>query len=105
MELRYTDTNAADDSKGRAFGMEGNLYIPVLIGLIAAIATTGLLVLIARAPLGVAATVGSVPLIGVTLWVIGLRRGRPSGYDRDWLEQVFGRGDFSRERQQLEGLV
>jgi hypothetical protein len=105
MELRYTDTNAADDSTGRAFGMEGNLYFPVLIGLIAAIATAGLLVLMANASLGVAAMVGGIPLIAATLWVVGLRHGRPSGYDRDWLEQVLARGDFSRKRQDGEGLV
>ena len=33
-ELRITDTNSANDSKGRAFGLEGNDFLYVLIGLV-----------------------------------------------------------------------
>ena len=36
-ELRFTDTNAADDSAGRVFGLDGNLYLPVVSGLVAGV--------------------------------------------------------------------
>ena len=36
-DLRITDTNSANDSKGRAFGLEGNDFIYVLIGLVGAL--------------------------------------------------------------------
>jgi hypothetical protein len=35
-ELRLTETNAADDSSGRAFGLDGNLYLPVLCATVGA---------------------------------------------------------------------
>jgi hypothetical protein len=35
-DLRFTDTNAADDSAGRVFGLDGNLYLAVVVaGLVA----------------------------------------------------------------------
>jgi hypothetical protein len=36
-DLRFTDTNAADDSAGRVFGLEGNLYLPVVGGFVAGV--------------------------------------------------------------------
>ena len=33
--LRHTETNSADDSAGRAFGLDGNLYLPVLLAVLA----------------------------------------------------------------------
>ena len=37
-ELRHIETNAADDSAGRAFGLEGNLYLPVLLSVLGSLA-------------------------------------------------------------------
>ena len=37
-ELRHSETNAADDSAGRAFGLEGNLYLPVLLSVLGSLA-------------------------------------------------------------------
>jgi hypothetical protein len=103
MELRYTETNAADDSSGRAFGLEGDLYMPLVVGLVASIGLVGMLVLIGNVSLPLAALVGGIPL-GVTVgWIIGLRRGRPAGFDRDWLEHVLGVGSFSRGSQEGAG--
>jgi hypothetical protein len=36
-DLRFTDTNAADDSAGRAFGLDGNLYLPVAAAALGAV--------------------------------------------------------------------
>ena len=42
-ELRFTDINAGADSAGRAFGLDGNLYLPVVIAAVAAVGAVALL--------------------------------------------------------------
>ena len=37
-ELRITDTNSANDNRGRAFGLEGNDFVYVLIAFVGAMA-------------------------------------------------------------------
>ena len=54
MELRFTDTNAADDSAGRAFGLEGDLYLPVVIAVVAAVGLFALSNLALHVSLGLA---------------------------------------------------
>lgn len=93
-DLRFTDTNAADDSTGRAFGLAGNLYLPLVGGVVAAIALFVILSF-ARVRLPVAVTVALTPVGLVLLWLLGLRHGRPSGYDRDKVEAVLGGGSAS----------
>jgi len=93
-ELRFTDTNAADDSVGRAFGLDGNLYLPLAAGLVAAIgifAGFGLLGI----GYGTAGLLGLVPIGVVSVWVLGLRHGKPRGYDRDRADMVMGRENGS----------
>ena len=52
-----------------------------------------------------AGAVAAVPL-GLTLfWAILLKHGRPPGHDRDWLDQKFGGGDFTRSRSAQRGLL
>lgn len=105
MELRHTDSNAADDSRGRAFGLEGNLYLPVVIAAITSLAIGAVLGLVLRTGSMVAGPVASLP-VGVTLfWALVLRHGKPAGYDRDWIEQKLGRGDFTRTRAAQRGLL
>lgn len=94
MDLRFTDTNAADDTAGRAFGLDGNLYLPVVLTGVGGIGLFGILGLVLRLPYAVAGAVAATPC-GLTLvWVLLLRRGKPAGYDRDKLEDLVGGGDF-----------
>lgn len=93
-DLRFTDTNAADDSAGRAFGLAGNLYLPLVIGVVAAIVLFALLG-IAGVRLPVAGATALMPFGLICLWLLGLRHGRPSGYDRDKVEAVLGGGSAS----------
>lgn len=102
MELRYTDTNASDDSAGKAFGLDGNLYVPLVIAFIAGIGATGLTALLWQVNWGVAVVIGLCPVVGVVSWIVGLKQGRPAGYDRDWLEHVCGQGNFTRANQPRE---
>lgn len=104
MELRYTDTNSADDSRGGAFGLEGDLYLPVVIAVVASLGLLALLGLGFKTGWAIAAGVAVWPA-GLTLaWAIGLRHGRPVGYDRDWIEERLGGGNFSRLARAQRGL-
>jgi hypothetical protein len=105
MDLRRTDTNAADDSRGRAFGLDGDLYLPVVISALVSLAVGALLALWLHTGWVLAGAVAAVPL-GLTLfWAILLKHGRPPGHDRDWLDQKFGGGDFTRSRSAQRGLL
>lgn len=95
-ELRHTDTNAADDSAGRAFGLDGNLYLVVVGAVLGALGLYAVLALLLRVPTLFAGTVAIVPPIVVALWIVLLRHGKPAGYDRDWFDHILGRGDFTR---------
>lgn len=95
-ELRQTDTNAADDSPGRAFGLDGNLYLLVVGAILAGLGLYAVLALLLRAPAPVAGTVAALPPLAVGLWAALLRHGKPAGYDRDWLDGKLGRSDFTR---------
>ncbi|MDP1581228.1 MAG: hypothetical protein Q8M02_13215 [Candidatus Didemnitutus sp.] len=105
MELRHTDTNSADDSRGRVFGLDGNLYLPVVI---AAVVGLGLLAVCGvglRTGWTVAGVIAGIPLAITLAWAVLLKNGRPPAYDRDWVEQYLGGGDFSRSAGQQRGLL
>ena len=92
-ELRITDTNSANDSKGRAFGLEGNDFIYVLVAFVVAFGLYLLLtVLLHAAPLS--ALCLTAPIMGLTLgWVVILRHNKPAGYADDWFdERINGEG-------------
>jgi len=85
-ELRFTDTNAASDSKGRTWGLEGGLFWWLVGGV------------------GVAITVFFVLLVplGICLaYIFGVRQGKPPGYDRDCFEHWFSGGGFAPEVQTI----
>ena len=97
-DLRYTDTNAADDSAGRVFGLEGNLYLPVVGGFVAGVLLfAGLGFVGTGYPL--AGIVAGIPITGSLVWVLGFRQGKPSGYDRDRLDQALGGANFTRSSE------
>lgn len=95
-ELRHSDTNAADDSSGRAFGLEGNLYLPVLLAVIGALVLFAILGVLLRINYVAAGGVVAVPLAAVLGWVLFLKQGKPAGYDRDLIEHWLGGGNFTR---------
>jgi hypothetical protein len=88
-ELRITDTNSANDNKGRAFGLEGNDFVYVLAAFVVALG----LYLLLNVLIGVgrmAALVVALPfLLGPLAWVLLLRHNKPEGYAEDWFDQKF----------------
>ena len=92
-ELRITDTNSSNDSKGRAFGLEGNDYLYVLVGLVSALGLYLLLNGLLHFSLGVALILSLPILLVPAAWVLLLRHNKPAGYAEDWFDQrVNGEG-------------
>ena len=105
MDLRHTDTNAADDSRGRVFGLDGNLYLPVVIAAVAALALFAIVGQLLGLGWVTAGVVAGTPLVLVLAWAVFLRNGRPPAYDRDLIEQLLGGSTFSRSAIQQRGLT
>ena len=93
-DLRLTDTNAASDSKGRTWGLEGSLFWWLVGGIGAAITVFFILLVPFKRSLAVSFGVALFPLGLCLAYVFGLRQGKPPGYDRDWLEHVWGKRGF-----------
>ena len=92
-ELRLTDTNAASDSKGRTWGLEGGLFWWLIGGLGAGIIVFFGLLVVLDESLGLAFVVALVPVLLCLAYIFGLRQGKPPGYDRDCFEYLMtGRG-------------
>lgn len=95
-ELRHTDTNAADDSSGRAFGLDGDLYLPVVLALLGGLGVFAVLTALLHANPLASGLLVALPLGAVAGWAVCLRNGKPAGHDRDWLQLRLGGGDFTR---------
>ena len=93
-DLRFTDTNAADDSAGRVFGLDGNLYLAVVVAGLAAVGICAALSLWLHTNWALAAAVAALPPAVTAIWAVWLKHGRPAGYDRDKLEDLLRGGDF-----------
>jgi hypothetical protein len=92
-ELRLTDTNAASDSKGRTWGLEGGLFWWLIGGVGAGIIVFFVLLVMLNVSLGMSFVVALVPVLLCLAYIFALRRGKPPGYDRDLFEYVVtGRG-------------
>jgi Flp pilus assembly protein TadB len=92
-ELRLTDTNAASDSKGRTWGLEGNLFWWLVGGIGAGITVFFILLVLAGSSLLTSLMVALIPVLLCLAYIFGLRQGKPPGYDRDVFEYFLsGRG-------------
>ena len=98
-ELRFTDTNAASDSKGRTWGLEGGLFWWLVGGVGVAITVFFVLLVMMNTSLLTAFLVALVP-VGICLaYIFGFRQGKPPGYDRDCFERWVSGGGFAPEVQ------
>src|SRR5258708_6462470 len=87
-ELRITDTNSVNDSKGRAFGLEGNDFLYVLVAFVAALGLYLVLVGLFRVGLLPALAVALPVLLGPTAWVLLFRHNKPEGYAGDFFDDA-----------------
>ncbi|MDB6175539.1 MAG: hypothetical protein JWL59_4850 [Chthoniobacteraceae bacterium] len=102
-ELRLTETNSADDSDGKTWGFEGNLFWHLIGGIFAAVIVLLLLFSVAQWTITASASVAAIPLSLSLTYIFGFRQGKPAGYDRDILELwISGPGFGPDARQPLE---
>jgi hypothetical protein len=91
-DLRFTETNSADDSAGKTWGLEGNLFWYLVGGSFASVITLLLLFSVWHWSLVAALLPAVVPIALTLLYVLAFRQGRPPGYDTDlfelWLKGV-----------------
>ena len=92
-ELRLTDTNAASDSKGRTWGLEGGLFWWLIGGIGAGIIVFFVLLVMLSVSLGMSFIAALLPVLLCLAYIFALRQGKPPGYDRDLFEYMLtGRG-------------
>ena len=92
-ELRLTDTNAASDSKGRTWGLEGGLFWWLIGGIGAGITLFFVLLVVLGKSFLTSFLVALVPVVLCLAYIFGLRQGTPPGSDRDIFEHLTtGRG-------------
>lgn len=87
-ELRITDTNSVNDSKGRAFCLEGNDFIFVLVAFVVALAMYLVFAFVLRAGLAVALVFSAPVLLATITWVVFLRHNKPDGYAEDLFDDL-----------------
>jgi hypothetical protein len=85
-DLRFTETNSADDSQGKTWGLDGNLFWYVAGGAFVSVIILLLLFSAMRVPFFVALGVAAGPLALTLAYVFGFRQGKPPGYDMDCLD-------------------
>lgn len=90
-DLRVTDTNSTNDSRGRAFGLEGNDFIYVLIGFVVAMGLYLGCTMILRIHILPALAIALPVFLAPAAWVVFLRHNKPAGYAEDWFEQLVNR--------------
>jgi hypothetical protein len=95
MELRVTDTNSANDSKGRALGLEGNDFVYILAGFVLGLALFLGLAFVLKLWMPLAAGIGLLVLVAPAAWILLFRHNRPEGYAEDWFDQRFDGGGWS----------
>ena len=92
-KLRLTDTNAASDSKGRTWGLEGGLFWWLIGGIGAGITVFCVLLVVLNESLLFSFVAALVPVLICLAYIFALRQGKPPGYDRDLFEYLTtGRG-------------
>ena len=90
-ELRLTDTNAASDSKGKTWGLEGGLFWWLISGVGSSI--TLFFVPLTRRPQRIAPDLAFLrgahsPVSLCLAYIFGKPQGKPPGYDRDIIENT-----------------
>jgi len=93
-ELRFTETNSAHDSKGKTWGLEGNLFWYVAGGAFASVITLLFLFSGFKISLLISLLCAVIPLLVVLLYVFGFRQGKPPGYDIDCFDYLINGGGF-----------
>jgi hypothetical protein len=85
-DIRFTETNSADDSQGQTWGLDGNLFWFMAGGAFAFVII--LLVCFSAMRMGffTSVLIAAVPLALCAIYVFVFRQGKPASYDVDCLD-------------------
>lgn len=98
-ELRFTETNSADDSKGRTWGLEGDLFWFIAGGAFAFVIILLLCFSVMKMGFVASFILGAIPLALSVSYVVGFRQGKPRAYDVDCLDAWINGPGFGAEPQ------
>lgn len=87
--LRFTDTNSSEDSQGKTWGLDGNLFWFAIGGVFLGVMTLLILFAVFKWSIGSALIAALVPVIASFVYIFGFRQGKPPGYDRDFVDNLF----------------
>ena len=94
-EPRITDTNSANDTRGRALGLEGNDFIYVVAAFVVALGVYVVATAVLRASWLAALILAGPWFVVPAAWVLLLRHNKPAGYAEDWFDHVVNREGWS----------
>ena len=97
--FRFTETNSSDDSKGRTWGLEGELFWFVVGGGFAFVMILLLCFSALKISFFASLILAAVPLTLCLIYVFAFRQGKPAGYDVDCLDYWLKGSGFSPDFQ------
>jgi len=99
-ELRITDTNSVNDSKGRAFGLEGNDFIYVLVAFVVSLGLYIVFSFVLHVRMAAAMLFSLPVLVVVSAWILLLRHNKPEGYAEDLFDDLVNGEGWSLTNQE-----
>lgn len=99
--MRITPTNSATDSKGVAFGLEGNLFIPVVVSVMLSIVMLAAILSNPAArewPVWGRYMASFSPVFVTIAYILYFKHRRPPRFDRDCFDQWLGGPSFLHRR-------
>lgn len=98
-QIRFTETNSADDSKGRTWGLDGELFWFMVGGAFAFVMILLLCFGAMRMSLFASFILAAIPLTLCVIYVFVFRQGKPAAYDLDCLDYWLHGPGFSPDFQ------
>ena len=97
--IRFTETNSSDDSKGRTWGLEGELFWFIVGGGFAFVMILLLCFSALKMSIFTSLILAAVPLTLCLIYVFVFRQGKPAGYDIDCLDYWLKGSGFTPDFQ------
>jgi hypothetical protein len=97
-DLWVSRTNSADDSRGMAFGLSGDLFIPVVLGAFISVTMFTCIVMFEWLSIQTGLVWSLLPVGGAIGYVLAFRHNKPPHYDVDLFEDLVVGEDGAQRR-------